>query len=108
MRSGLLRHQISILSPGSSTRTTDGAPVIALSTIHTAWADVQTVTARENFRNDMRWAETDKIFKIRYTTVAIAAKDKILFNGDTYEIQGTPINVGERKRELEMVGRKIV
>lgn len=106
MRAGTLRSRISLISPISTARSTDGAPVVTYSTtLKDIWCDVQTVTARENFVNDMRWAITDKIFRIRFTTVTIGPKDLLVYNSERYAIQSV-IDVGERHREHEIVGRK--
>lgn len=105
MRAGRLRHRISIISPESTVRGVDGEPIVTHSTIlKNIWAEVQTVSARENFKNDMRWSMTDRIFKIRYTTVSIGHDDRIVFNGSTYEIQSV-VDTWERQNELEIVGR---
>lgn len=106
MQAGKLRQRISVISPISTARSTDGAPVVTFSTtLKDVWCEVQNISARENFRNDMRWAVTDKIFKIRYTTVTIGPKDKIVYSGENYDVQSV-IDVGERHREFELVGRK--
>ena len=106
MQAGRLRQRISIISPISTARSTDGAPVVTFSTtLKDVWCEVQNISARENFRNDMRWAVTDKIFKIRYTTVTIGPKDKIVYSGENYDVQSV-VDIGERHREHELVGRK--
>lgn len=106
MRSGLLRQRISIISPVSTARSTDGAPVVSYSTLLSdAWCEVVNVSAKENFKNDMRWAVTDKIFRIRYTTAAIGPKDFIVYGGENYSVQSV-VNIGERNREYELIGRK--
>ena len=106
MQAGRLRQRISIISPISTARSTDGAPVVTYSTtLKDIWCDVQNVSARENFRNDMRWAVTDKIFKIRFTTQTIGPKDLIVYNSENYAVQSV-VDVGERHREHELVGRK--
>lgn len=107
MRAGLLRNKIKILSPKSTARSTDGAPIITYSTIVDEWAEVQTVSAREQFRTDKRWAVTDKIFRIRYlSTVSITPDDIIVYDGENYQIESGPTNVDERDRTIEMIGRK--
>lgn len=106
MRAGNLRQRVSIITPISTARSTDGAPVVTYSTtLKDIWCDVQNVSARENFKNDMRWAITDKIFRIRYTTLTIGPKDLIVYGGENYAVQSV-IDVGERHREHELVGRK--
>lgn len=106
MQAGRLRKRISIISPISTARSTDGAPIVSYSTLlKDVWCDVQTVTARENFKNDMRWAVTDKIFRIRYTTLSFGPDDLIVYGGENYQVQSI-IDVGERQRTHEIVGRK--
>ena len=106
MEAGRLRKRISIISPISTARSTDGAPIVTYSTtLKDVWCEVGTITASESFKNDMRWALTDKIFKIRYTTLTMGPKDLIVYGGENYQIQSV-IDVGERHREHEIVGRK--
>lgn len=106
MQSGRLRNRISIISPLTTARSTDGAPIVTYSTLLSdVWCEVQNVTARENFKNDMRWAVTDKIFRIRYSTQAIGPKCKIVYNSENYDVQSV-VDIQERHKELEIVGRK--
>lgn len=106
MQAGRLRNRVSIISPVSTARSTDGAPITTYSTtLKDIWCEVQNISARENFKNDMRWAVTDKIFKIRYTTLAIGPKDYVVYNSERYAVQSV-IDIGERHREHEIVGRK--
>jgi head-tail adaptor len=108
MRAGLIRQRVSIISPGSSTRSTDGAPIFAYTTIvKDAWCEVETISAREQFKNDYRFTQNDKIFRIRYTTATIGTDDLIVYNSENYAIQSI-INVGERKKTHEIVGRRVV
>ena len=106
MRAGKLRHRMSVISPLSTARSTDGAPIVTYSTIYKdVWCEVAPVTAVEAYRNDMRWAVTDKVFRLRYSTVGIGAKDLIVYGGERYQIQSV-VDVGERHREHEFIGRK--
>ena len=45
------------------------------------------------------------LFKIRYTTQVIGPKDLIVYNAENYAVQSV-VDVGERHREHELVGRK--
>jgi SPP1 family predicted phage head-tail adaptor len=107
MRSGTLRKRISIISPVSTARSTDGAPIVTYSTLLSdIWAGVQTFSAREVFKNDYRYTQNDKIFRIRYTTLSIGTDDLIVYESNNYGIQSI-IDVEERHREHEIVARRV-
>lgn len=106
MRSGMLRHRISIIEPKSTARSTDGAPVITYSTIlKDIWAGIKPMGGKELFRDDHRWSVSDKIFTIRYTTAIIKPNMILVYSSENYEIQAVTA-VDERNYQIDIVGRK--
>ena len=86
MRAGRLKHKISIITPGATTRSGDGAPIVTYSTILSCWADAQPMIGNEVFRDDYRWSNSDLKFTIRYSTVEILPKMSVICTGSTYNI----------------------
>jgi SPP1 family predicted phage head-tail adaptor len=106
MRAGLLKHRITIISPRTSARSTDGAPIVTHATIlKDICADVQPMGGRESFRGDYRWADSDIRVSIRYTTVTIEPRYSLVFNGSTYNIDSV-INTDQANRETVLIGTK--
>lgn len=105
MRAGPLRHRISIINPKSTSRSTDGAPVVTYTTVVQTWAAVESLTGREPFLGSYRWSEDDKRFTIRYSTENIQTKMNIVFNGSTYNIISIA-DTDNRHRELVMIATK--
>jgi SPP1 family predicted phage head-tail adaptor len=106
MRSGTLRHRISIISPRTTARTGDGAPVVTFTTaLKDICARVEPMGGRESYRGDYRWADSDLRVTIRYTTVVIEPRYALVFDGSTYNIQGV-INTDQRNIELVLFATK--
>ena len=105
MRAGLLKHKISIISPRTTARSTDGAPIVTYTTILNTWAEAEQVGGGEAFRGDYRWADADMKFVIRYSTEGIEAKQNIIFNGSTYNILSV-IDSSFAHREMVIMANK--
>lgn len=105
MRAGRLKNRISIISPRTTARSTDGAPIVTYTTILNTWADVRPIAGREMFRGDYRWADADTEFTIRYSTEGIEAKQFIVFNGSTYNILSV-IDSSNAHREMVLIAYK--
>lgn len=105
MRAGRLNKRISVISPRTTARSTDGAPIVTHTTVlGDIWASVEPMGGREQFRGDYRWVDSDTRFTIRYSTVSITPSNLIVYNGSTYDIQGI-VNTDERNRELVIMAR---
>jgi SPP1 family predicted phage head-tail adaptor len=106
MRAGLLREKVSIIKPGSTTRSADGAPVVGYTTIlSSAWAQVEPLGGRETFKGNYRWADSDVRVTLRYTTVTIEPRYSIVWEGSTYNIDAV-VNSSNDKRELVIMASK--
>lgn len=104
MRAGKLDRQISILQPVVSTRSADGQPIFAYTTVLSGiWADRQPISGRELTKADSRWSETTTRFIIRYSSL-IDTKCKILDLTDNieYDIKAI-IEMDNRKWGMEII-----
>lgn len=100
MRSGRLRHRVTLLKPA---RTTDGYGQVKTSSspVGTYWAWVRPLRGREaevarQLRADLTHAVT-----LRYVG-AIGAEDSLLFRGRGLNIRSV-IDVDERRREINLL-----
>lgn len=106
MRAGTLRHRVSIISPRTTARSADGAPIVThTTTLKDIWANVEPMGGRESYRGDYRWADSDLRVTLRYTTVGIAPRYLLVFDGSTYNIEGI-INTDQRNKELVLFATK--
>lgn len=105
MRAGLLKDRISIIAPGSSTRTAEGAPVISYSTILETWAKADPIGGQEIFRDNYRWSEADMRFTIRFSTISIGSEMSIIHSGSTYNILSV-IDSSNEHRELVIMAMR--
>jgi len=110
MRAGSLNRQVSIRSPSTWTRSTDGGVVLVWTTVlDTVWADRQPIGGRELFTQDARWAEVTTKFITRYSSL-VTPKCILLDLGDSsvvYEIDAV-IDIRDERRGLEILAHKRV
>lgn len=99
-----MRHWVSFLTPVSTARSTDGAPVVTYTTALSCWARVDPLGGTEQFRGDYRWTDSDTRFVIRFSTVSITPRNLVVFNGSTYDIQGVT-DSSAAGRELVIMAR---
>lgn len=105
MRAGRLKQRISIITPGATTRTAEGAPVVTYKTLLQTWADARPVSGNEIFRGDYRWSDADMQFTIRYSTVGIYPKMSVVCTGSTYNIVAV-IDSSNAHREQILITNK--
>jgi SPP1 family predicted phage head-tail adaptor len=105
MRAGRLNRQISIISPRTTARSADGAPIVTQTTVLQTWANVEPLSGSEMFRGDYRYAEDSMKFTIRYSTEAIAAPMSVVCTGSTYNIQSV-IDSSNAHREMVLIATK--
>ena len=108
MRAGNLNRQISIRSPSTWTRSTDGGVVDVWTTVlDTVWADRQPISGKELFTQDARWAGVTTKFVLRYSSL-VNAKCRVIDLGDSsavYEIAAV-IDIRDERRGLELLAYK--
>ena len=105
MRAGKLKQKISIITPGATTRTSEGAPVVTFTTVLSCWSHAEPISGNEVFRDDYRWADSDMRFTIRYSTVNILPKMSVICTGSTYNISAV-IDTSNAHRELVLITNK--
>ena len=86
MRAGRLNRKITIISPRTTARSAEGAPIVTQTTVLSPWADVEPMIGSEMFRGDYRYADDSVKFTIRYSTEGIAPKMSVVCTGSTYNI----------------------
>ena len=105
MRAGKLKQRIAIITPGATTRSADGAPIITFSTVLNTWAAVEPLSGQEMFRGDYRYAEDAVKITMRYSTVAIFAKMNVICTGSTYNIESV-LDSSNAHKELILIATK--
>jgi SPP1 family predicted phage head-tail adaptor len=105
MRAGRLNRQISIISPRTTARSADGAPIVTQTTVLRCWANVEPLSGSEMFRGDYRYAEDSMKFTIRYTTESIAAPMSVVCTGSTYNILSV-LDSSNAHREMVLIATK--
>jgi SPP1 family predicted phage head-tail adaptor len=103
MRSGPLRHRISIQEP-VITRTSSGAERVEFVSIGTVWASVEPLRGSETLRSNQVTAEMDTRIRIRWSRAVdeITAKWRIEFHGVIYNIKQVA-HLGFKHREIEIM-----
>jgi SPP1 family predicted phage head-tail adaptor len=91
---GKLRSLIQVQSQ-TATQDSIGQPQATWNTILTAWADVRAITVREQFQPNQFTSQVTHIITLRWTSVAIAAGMRVVYEWHTYLVQGIE-NVDER------------
>jgi SPP1 family predicted phage head-tail adaptor len=86
MRAGQLNRQISIISPRTTARSAEGAPIVTQTTVLNTWASVEPLSGSEMFSGDYRYADNSVKFVIRYSTEGIEPKMSVVCTGSTYNI----------------------
>lgn len=108
MRSGARDRRVNIRAYSTWTRSTDGEPLKTWTTSLTdIWAQKIPLAAREMFRQDTRWENVEARYIVPYTT-AINVKNRLYdhYDGKEYEIESV-IDIGSRRRELELIATKV-
>ena len=86
MNAGRMNKLININKSTYTARSTDGAPIITLSTkASNVWAEAKPITGTERFIQNAKYYEADIQFTMRYTTV-LTEKCQIKYNSEYYDI----------------------
>ena len=105
MRAGRLNQQITIISPRTTARSAEGAPIVTQTTIINTWAAVEPLNGSEMFRGDYRYADDTVKFTIRYSTEGIAPNMSVVCTGSTYNILSI-IDTNNSHREMVLIATK--
>jgi SPP1 family predicted phage head-tail adaptor len=105
MRAGRLNKQITIISPRTTARSAEGAPIVTQTTVLRTWANVEPMIGSEMFRGDYRYADDSVKFTIRYSTEGIAPKMSVICTGSTYNIVSVT-DSSNAHREMVLIATK--
>ena len=100
---GTLRHRILILQKDATTTDTDGYPTKTWEPLFSAWAKVEPLAGREYFQAAAAQAQHQVRFTIRYRR-GITADMRLRWDSQDYEIKGPPIDLGGRRKWLQIMG----
>lgn len=109
MRAGLMRHRITLKRITKSTDSI-GAPIESTtSTLGTRWARFIPLSGKESFSAEHELAIINTRFELRHDslTSAVKASDLVVYDGNTYEVDGPPIDVGGRGIEIHLMCRRV-
>lgn len=106
MQSGKLRHLVTVQRPDpASPRDAVGPRITAwLPVVVDEPASVDPISGRSEFLAAQRQASTTHEITMRHSsaTALIDASCRVLFGSRVFILDGHPINVGERNRELKI------
>ena len=105
MRAGRLNRQITIISPRTTARSAEGAPIVTQTTVLRTWANVDPLSGSEMFRGDYRYADDTIKFTIRYSTEGIAPTMSVVCTGSTYNILSV-LDTNNAHREMVLIATK--
>jgi SPP1 family predicted phage head-tail adaptor len=101
MEAGKLNRRIT-LETNTTTRSKSGQEINTWGDAVPVWAEVLQPTAKEVFEADQLSAIQTAVFKIRYRSGISAAKTRVTFDGQTYNITGVT-EIG-RREGLQLIG----
>lgn len=107
MRSGLLRHYITIQKKQDTpTRDDYGAEVDSWSTFEQVWANIAPISGREYFDSQRVNSNVSHKFIIRYLSGVVPTM-RVSFDSRTFNIESV-LNRDERGREMELMCVEVV
>jgi SPP1 family predicted phage head-tail adaptor len=95
-----------LIEKSTSTQNAYGEPVQTWTTQRDCWARVEPVQGKEYYTAKQTASELDVRFIMRYTTVSINPKQRLIYNGLQYNINSV-INLDEQNRELHLYCSRI-
>lgn len=110
MRAGKIRHKVQIQAYESGGRSDSGATIMEWVTLATVWASIEQLRGRTLFAAQQANSETTVIIKMRWRSdVAAAAGNtmRIKHFDRVYQIEGRPMDVDGRRRELEIMAKEM-
>ena len=106
MRAGKLRHRVTLEHYQKGPRTESGAEPMEWVAGATVWAEVEQLRGRTLFAAQEAHSETTARIRLRWRAEVAEATGKALRlrHGDqVYRIEGRPVDIGGRRRELEVM-----
>lgn len=103
---GKLDRQVTLLQR-TVTRDAAGAAVESWQGVALLWAHVKETTAREFFASDHKASEVSRVFVVRYRDGINSANHRVLYRGESHDIDSV-VEVGRRDGlELRATHRRI-
>lgn len=101
MNAGRMDKLVSIVETISTARSTDGAPILTISTLASnVWAEYKPITGRESFINAAIQYEADAVITMRYSSFVNEVR-QIKYNGNFYNIKKF-INFYDKNVDIEI------
>ena len=104
MKAGSLRHKVTIQRV-SQTLDSSRQTVDLWTKVDDVWAAVEPLTGRELVNAQQIQPDVTHLVKIRYRD-DVTAKMRVLHGSRVLNIEGPPINIEERDRELHLMCRE--
>ena len=101
MRAGRLRHRIEIQERQGPKNLLGGVSDNWV-TIATVWASIEPMTIKDYLSSDAQIADLHGKIVMRFNQI-IRSDHRILYEGRILEIQGQPINLGQRNKETQVM-----
>lgn len=105
MNIGNLNKRITI-EKSTSTQNTYGEQVQTWTKLRECWSRVEPVQGKEYYTAKQTASELDIKFVIRYTTVDITPKSRLIYDSKEYNVNSI-INLAEGNRELHLYCSRI-
>jgi SPP1 family predicted phage head-tail adaptor len=105
VRSGTLRHRITVYNLTETQSSVTGELVQSWSSALNTWASIEPLKGKELFQSKQFQSKINTKITLRYSTL-INAKSKINGNGGDYFIE-SPLNTLERNQELVIMCYKV-
>jgi SPP1 family predicted phage head-tail adaptor len=95
------RHKITIQAVTQS-QDAMGGPVDTYAVYAIRWAEIRPTGGREYFQAQQIASDNKWGFKVRYDskTKDISSKHQITYDGKVFDIQGEPVNLDDRNKEI--------
>ncbi len=109
MRAGLIRRRVTV-QRYSSTPNALGEQIESWTTLFSAWASVEAVTASERFASGSQQelaTITHRIVLRQRNDKTVGPQDRISFNGKTFDIESA-VDPDGRRRETVLLCRELV
>ena len=105
MKAGLLSQRVSIQS-NTHTVSSTGDRVDTWATRSTCWADIRALRGREYYLAQQVNSEVQLKVTIWYDA-SVVTTDRIVWGSRTLEVIAPPIDIGNQKKQLELLCREI-
>lgn len=106
MRAGRLRHRV-VIEQAMETQGELGGVAYSWIPYASAWADVQPLSSRERLGAGEHASEITHQVVIRYLGGVTAAMRLRLADGRVLALEGPPIDVGARRREMQLLCKEV-